>query len=89
MLSKTAMLWLPLNQHKWVKPKVKDSDFAHHIQRNTCQLTSGSEKTFKTLSLSKKTNFTSKIKWKTLTMQHEVVQIISQGFCDKTGTWSI
>ncbi len=75
MLSKTAMLWLPLNQHKWVKPKVKDSDFAHHIQRNTCQLTSGSEKT----------NFTSKIKWKTLTMQHEV----SQGFCDKTGTWSI
>ncbi len=85
MLSKTAMLWLPLNQHKWVKPKVKDSDFAHH----TCQLTSGSEKTFKTLSLSKKTNFTSKIKWKTLTMQHEVVQIISQGFCDKTGTWNI
>ncbi len=52
MLSKTAMLWLPLNQHKWVKPKVKDSDFAHH----TCQLTSGSEKTFKTLSLSKKTS---------------------------------
>ncbi len=40
MLSKTAMLWLPLNQHKWVKPKVKDSDFAHH----TCQLTRGSEK---------------------------------------------